>query len=762
MADVNGAYDQFQRAANETWLADYRAAVSRAQMATEQEFRSEEFQRWLWEMNGISSIGPGASVTVQGAYRDPAVIDALWQLREMRLPEDPVARGKRLDAEFERVLNLVTPRHNARRPSARLARLFAALLPREVLCLVDGRRTAQFRQWLGLPSHRMGMIGQHVLSRDYLRQQLGPEADLRDAVLHSQFSWFVWDHIIDVEPDGSSIPKDEQDSIATDRPRLKVLPARMQRKGMFYITNNVDVLLSIVRAAENGIEREDLLQQVAEDAPFLNLASRRNMLAQAVALGLIALQGGVYTITSAARTIVEGADPAEVLVPTFVRTVFGFAQILDDLKREKTLTRRAIAERARAYYPRWTTDFAPNALVAWLRDLKLADVNGAGALATVSLSESGEYWASGLPDDLKSEQFLLKDMLPAAAAAEVADEPAPDLRAALKFAPIDDVVARFKTDPAVNGFVFSEEQIRLLHAALHAMDGKRFVLLAGLSGTGKTSMAKAYAHAYCASLGLNPAPRYLQVAVWPDWTDPSGLLGFVNPLSEPPSFQGTPALSFLLQAAQDPENPYFLCLDEMNLARVEHYFAPFLSAMEGNAGELAIHAGGDTVDEVPAKLAWPRNLFIIGTVNMDETTHPFSDKVLDRAFTFEFWEVDLDGWLRKAEQRLDQAVLSHIMPVLRDLYAALRPARRHFGYRSCEEVAGFCCASDGLPISVTLDNAVLAKILPKIRGDAGGALPGAIANAIAVCDTNNLVNSKAKLESMKAGLGELGMVRFWS
>jgi 5-methylcytosine-specific restriction protein B len=310
--------------------------------------------------------------------------------------------------------------------------------------------------------------------------------------------------------------------------------------------------------------------------------------------------------------------------------------------------------------------------------------------------------------------------------------------------------------------VFSDAQIGLIHGALHSTPGKRFLLLAGLSGTGKTSMARGYAHAYCEALGLPVDGHYTQVAVWPDWTDPTGLLGFVNPLATPPTFQETEALRLLLTANLNPDKPYFLCLDEMNLARVEHYFAPFLSAMEGKGGKLSIHASRDPVDAIPPTVPWPVNLFIIGTVNMDETTYPFSDKVLDRAFTFEFWDVDLAAWREQAKARAAAETLEQVYPALVAFSAALKPARRHFGYRTCDEVLGFCSAVAGLAPSAGLDAAILAKVLPKVRGDSGGTLPKAIEDAIAVSDQFDLPMTAAKLRQMQATLKELGAVRFWS
>jgi 5-methylcytosine-specific restriction enzyme B len=627
---------------------------------------------------------------------------------------------------------------------------------------MDHHRTRQFRQWLGEPAHKLGFVGQHVMLRQSLREILGAEKKLEDDVLRSQFSWFVWDHILAPTESEASAVEPAEDSTATDRPRVTILPAKAQSKGFTYLTNNLGLLLSMVRAAENGIDRETLDHQIAEDAPALSRGSRSNLISQASRLGLLSFQNGTYRPTAAGSALFEGEPAGEVITPVLIRNVFGPAQILDDLGREGILTRGAIAQACRRYHPRWTTDFAPNQLVAWMKDLRLVKIEGKGALARVSLTEAGEYWRSGLPEDIKIPALLLTEEQPSPPEEEDTDvstalvEPmqAPDLPKILK---------KFHEDVELSRLVFSDAQIGLVHAALHAARGKRFVLLSGLSGTGKTSMARGYARAYCEVLGLQTSMHYEQVAVWPDWTDPTGLLGFVNPLTSPLVFQETPVLRLLLSAAENPDKPYFLCLDEMNLARVEHYFAPFLSAMEGQKGRLTIHASRDPVDTIPPTIEWPENLFIIGTVNMDESTYPFSDKVLDRAFTFEFWDVDLAGW-RAASQRngcpID--ILDQVFEVLAALSAALAPARRHFGYRTCDEVLGFVRASPVADRIAAIDAAVLAKVLPKVRGDSGGALPKAIDNAIAVAETRNLSLTLGKLIQMKSTLQEIGVVRFWA
>ena len=134
--------------------------------------------------------------------------------------------------------------------------------------------------------------------------------------------------------------------------------------------------------------------------------------------------------------------------------------------------------------------------------------------------------------------------------------------------------------------------------------------------------------------------NYQIVPVGANWTDNTNIVGYYNVITD--DYQSTPAYELIKKAKDDPRNPYFLILDEMNLSHVERYFADFLSAIESGE-EIPLYGNNET-------LGLPKNLFIIGTVNVDETTYMFSPKVLDRANTLEFntltaWEYmssDLD------------------------------------------------------------------------------------------------------------------------
>lgn len=209
-----------------------------------------------------------------------------------------------------------------------------------------------------------------------------------------------------------------------------------------------------------------------------------------------------------------------------------------------------------------------------------------------------------------------------------------------------------------------------------AIKSKPFLLLAGISGTGKSRIVRELARA-CWNVDSNeykaPKPRNFEmVQVKPNWHDSSELIGYVSRIDGERYVVG-PFLKFLVKAMKEPDVPYFLCLDEMNLAPVEQYFAEYLSVVESRKcdGETVVtdpiieyeatDAYKSLIDQLfyddeetrlgmlkeedGLRLTIPQNLIVVGTVNMDETTFSFSRKVLDRAMTIEMNDVDLKGGL---------------------------------------------------------------------------------------------------------------------
>ena len=283
---------------------------------------------------------------------------------------------------------------------------------------------------------------------------------------------------------------------------------------------------------------------------------------------------------------------------------------------------------------------------------------------------------------------------------------------------------------AGRGFTYEEGMIENFWLSLKS---KPFVILAGTSGTGKTRLVKLFAEAIGA--------EYRLVPVRPDWSDSSDLLGHHNLAGE---FVPGRVLNIILEALKEPEKPFILCLDEMNLARVEYYLSDFLSVIETrDLKDGKIVSDRLLPFEDYGDIRFPENLYLAGTVNMDETTFPFSKKVLDRANTIEFNTVDLmpavndfgdevspletgNDFLKSEYLFLSQCLneenrefIDSVCSDLETINRVLKANNAHVGYRVRDEIVFYMLNNrnaDLLSRDAAMDNAVMQKILPRIQG----------------------------------------------
>lgn len=326
------------------------------------------------------------------------------------------------------------------------------------------------------------------------------------------------------------------------------------------------------------------------------------------------------------------------------------------------------------------------------------------------------------------------------------------------------------------GYFFSNETIYNYHVCLKT---RPFVILAGLSGTGKSKLSQLYAEALGHTVQNN---RYLRMAVRPSWNDDRFLLGYFNTLTG--EYVTEPAVEFVIQAEKDRENMYFFCLDEMNLAHVEYYFSQFLSALEEeNPADRRIHLYSQVIEkrltkqnqtlDVDRIVLVPNNLLFTGTINVDETTQALSDKVIDRANTIEFFDVDLSKvptrqpipdpirisastWRSYHASEPDSSFRMQII----EIGKILNKSSLGLGYRVLRDMEMYLANGRGLlEPQVAFDLQIKQRVLPRVRGTA--TIANTLRELLEFMRKNKLERSAFRIEEMETRLKRDGYTSFW-
>lgn len=332
---------------------------------------------------------------------------------------------------------------------------------------------------------------------------------------------------------------------------------------------------------------------------------------------------------------------------------------------------------------------------------------------------------------------------------------------------------------------------------------KPFVILTGNSGTGKTRISKQFAE-YLEWNSDDGKKNWVIIPVGSDWTDNTKILGYYNPLAEDGKgkYEKTKIVELIEEANRHKEIPYFVILDEMNLSHVERYFSDFLSHMEtpDTPFELEGYTG---------RLDYPENMFVVGTVNIDETTYMFSPKVLDRANVIEFKpqkedvfkvfsavgtvgkmvsvndgsaqaflklakeirtgkfavDEDLTHYYTDVDGDFTGSNLDYVEGVFSDIYEIVQKYDFEFAFRTVKEIRNYIAAAYELlektefDLNKIIDEQLLQKILPKIHGNKK-EIGQMLDELTGLCDKYSLVLSKKKIEQMKGKLAKVQYASF--
>lgn len=720
------------------WYSALSAFIEEVEASIPSKLQDLTFLKKLWDDNPVAATGMG-SVKIAPALNDPEFRDWFAEEVSKPLPQAP------LDAEAQliQLYNGLCDRLKKlcdRTPLLKINRVLCAIYPDHFTTIAHvGRLLTLHREMGGSAKDHPVRAHKTVRSRvDSVLDSLPSNVSIGD-VQRICLPWMLYERIDDETANDEVSPSTENETSA-----LKPQPATLRRKGLTSIRGGFQTLLGYLPELNEGVSRDefaDIIKQSNPDLAASSLMTTINVVSRE--FDLCKRDGDTYRLSPRGLLLLDTQDPDE-LADHLLTKVLGIDHVVKALESGPQSKQNILTMLQKAN-PGWTSTYAPSTIVTWLTSLDVI----AASNKLLTLTERGKQWAELVTWE---PQNLPKP-------AETIEELKTEVSEAVVLPAFSTVWMHLQS--LVGGKLsFDKALVGQLHAGLWCHPVRHFAVLTGISGSGKTQLAQNYALALCDAPD-DDHERVRIIPVQPGWYDPSPLLGYVNPIQDS-SYRSAPFLDLLLRADGDPEQAYVAILDEMNLSHPEQYLAPILSAMETH-GWLDLHQLSEDGTPIPKRVRYPANLAIIGTLNMDETTHGLSDKVLDRAYTLEFWNIkvqDFPGW---KTTEIPLHLKEKTQAVLEQLCEALAPVRLHFGWRTIDDVLNYLKFHSSYEETndSMLDNVIYAKVLPKLRGETSSKFQQTLKDTHKILTDNGLTRCAEKVKSLQEDLVITGSARFW-
>jgi 5-methylcytosine-specific restriction protein B len=441
------------------WTRQLAATLEWVRGTDEEERRTREFQERLWEHNHVAAVGQG-NIPIDRALDDPAFREWLAAKSVEPLPAPVEARLPFLTNLYEQLKEKLAPVSRAI-PHLKIFRVMAALYPEAMTTVASAGMVDELTRAMG-SGRRLPAVERHLWVRERLDRVLGPAAgDPKSLAERISLPWMLYARFVQAtEPT-------EKETTVGEQTKLVPLPAARRRRGLTAIRGLFPAVLSTLEFVRDGVTRSELidfLRASSPEAKASSLGMAINVLQSELAV--IKTDGGRYVLTQRGEDVLESQDPSH-LADWILTRILGADKALVELRDRGPLSRSELTAAIRSMNPGWTADFAPQAIISWLRSMGVID---SAAEYRQRLTEVGREWASRVhwqPEPLA---------------------PDPDDVLRPPIAPMAGVVALPDLATIIGAVQqsghFPPSLIAQLHAGIWAHTRRHLAILTGLSGSG--------------------------------------------------------------------------------------------------------------------------------------------------------------------------------------------------------------------------------------------------------------------------------------